>query len=212
MPIIEIVSDFVCPWCYIGTRRLAAAIELVRREIPDFDCEKRWRPFFLNPNTPPEGEPYLPFLIAKFGSRERVEALFEHVRAAGLAYGLDYAFEKIALRANTLDAHRLVAWAQAQGSAEPLVERIFLAQFRHGEYIGDRGVLTRLAAEAGFDAAAVAAFLASGEAEGEVRALEGEVRAAGIAMVPTFIVDRRQIVVGAEEPAVLAAAMRAAIS
>lgn len=97
---IEIVSDIVCPWCFIGTRRLAAAVAMIRQERPDFTCRTLWRPFFLNPDTPPEGEPYLPFLIAKFGSRDKVDGIFAHVREAGAPYGLSYAFEKIALRAN----------------------------------------------------------------------------------------------------------------
>ncbi len=86
---IEIVSDLVCPWCFIGLRRLSTAIEQVRREIPGFSCRKVWRPFFLNPDTPPQGEPYMPFLEAKFGSREAVEALFARVREAGRAYRPD---------------------------------------------------------------------------------------------------------------------------
>ena len=85
---IEIVSDLVCPWCFIGLRRLSTAIEQVRREIPGFSCRKVWRPFFLNPDTPPQGEPYMPFLEAKFGSREAVEAHFARVREAGRAYDL----------------------------------------------------------------------------------------------------------------------------
>lgn len=129
---IEIVSDVVCPWCFIGKRRLETALAMVRRDIPDFACQTIWRPFFLNPDTPPEGEPYLPFLVNKFGSREKVEELFERVREAGRAYGLDYAFEKIALRANTLKAHRLLHWAQAKGNADALIERLFAAQFQRG--------------------------------------------------------------------------------
>ena len=135
---IEIVSDLVCPWCFIGLRRLSTAIEQVRREIPGFSCRKVWRPFFLNPDTPPQGEPYMPFLEAKFGSREAVEALFARVREAGRAYDLDYAFERITLRANTLQAHRLIHWAQQRGEAQPFdvelpgFRQVQRGQHRHG--------------------------------------------------------------------------------
>ena len=210
MPTIEIVSDVVCPWCFIGLRRLSTAIEQVRREIPGFSCRKVWRPFFLNPDTPPQGEPYMPFLEAKFGSREAVEAIFARVREAGRAYDLDYAFERITLRANTLQAHRLIHWAQQRGEAEQLVERLFVAQFQRGEYVGDVALLTQIAAECGYPPAEVAAYLASTQDVDTVRSQEAEGRAAGIRQVPTFIVDRRLVVVGAEDPAVLAEAMRQA--
>ena len=207
---IKIVSDLVCPWCFIGLRRLSTAIEQVRREIPGFSCRKVWRPFFLNPDTPPQGEPYMPFLEAKFGSRDAVEALFARVREAGRAYDLDYAFERITLRANTLQAHRLIHWAQQRGEAEQLVERLFVAQFQRGEYVGDVALLTQIAAECGYPPAEVAAYLASTQDVDTVRSQEAEGRAAGIRQVPTFIVDRRLVVVGAEDPAVLAEAMRQA--
>lgn len=205
---IEIVSDVVCPWCFIGLRRVDAAIELVRRDFPDVHCRKRWLPFFLNPDTPPEGEPYLPFLIAKFGSRERVEEIFTRVRDAGHPYGLTYAFEKISLRANTLQAHRLIHWAQQRGDAERLVERLFAAQFQRGEHVGDVGLLVAIAGECGYPADEVAAYLASDEDSGLLRAMEAEIRAVGIRQVPTFIVDRQRVVVGAEDPAILAEAIR----
>jgi len=182
---IEIVSDLVCPWCFIGLRRLSTAIEQVRREIPGFSCRKVWRPFFLNPDTPPQGEPYMPFLEAKFGSREAVEALFARVREAGRAYDLDYAFERITLRANTLQAHRLIHWAQQRGEAEQLVERLFVAQFQRGEYVGDVALLTQIAAECGYPPAEVAAYLASTQDVDTVRSQEAEGRAAGIRQVPT---------------------------
>lgn len=205
---IEIVSDVVCPWCFIGLRRLSTAIEQVRREKPDFHCRKRWLPFFLNPDTPPEGEPYLPFLIAKFGSVERVDSLFDRVREAGRDYGLEYAFDKIALRANTLPAHRLIHWAQLRGDAERLVERLFAAQFQRGEHVGDIGLLAAIAGECGYSADEVAAYLSSEQDVDLLRTTEAEIRAAGIRQVPTFIVDRQRVVVGAEDPAVLAAAIR----
>ncbi|HXE40949.1 MAG TPA: DsbA family oxidoreductase [Azonexus sp.] len=207
---IDIVADFVCPWCFIGKRRLETAVAMVLRDDPDFRYETRWRPFFLNPHTPPEGEPYLPFLEHKFGSRGAVETLFERVREAGRAYGIDYAFEKIRLRANTLQAHRLLYWAQRQGNADALVERLFVAQFQRGEAIGEPATLTRLAAECGYIADEVAAYLASVEDTDAVREDERHIRASGIHQVPTFILDGHRVIVGAEDPGILAAAIRQA--
>ena len=204
---IEIVSDIVCPWCFIGKRRLEVALAMVRREIPEFSCRARWRPFFLNPDPPPEGEPYLPFLERKFGGRARVDALFEHVRSAGRTSGIDLAFEKISLRANTLRAHRLIHWAQQRGDADALVERLFAAQFQRGEHVGDIALLARIAAECGHDAGKVAGYLVSDEDEDTVCAEELRFRAMGISMVPTFILAGMTGVVGAGEPAELAAAV-----
>lgn len=210
---LEIVSDIVCPWCYIGTRRLDAALAEIRREHPDFACSILWRPFFLNPNTPPEGEPYLPFLESKFGSRERVEAIFAQVRAAGAAYGLAFAFEKIAVRANTLAAHRLIDRVQAAGEdARPLVERLFAAQFVEGRNVGDPAVLLDIATALGHRPDEIAAFLASTVNIETVRASEHEFRQAGVNSVPTFVLDRQLAVVGAEDPARLAAAIRSQLS
>lgn len=208
---IEVVFDIVCPWCFIGKRRLETALALVRRDLPDFVCQTIWRPFFLNPDTPPEGEPYLPFLIHKFGSREKVEELFERVRTAGRAYGLDYAFEKIRLRANTLQAHRLLHWAQARGDADALVERLFAAQFQRGEAVGDMKTLVAITAECGYDANEVADYLASDRDTGLVRQRESEARQMGITMIPTFILAGQQIIVGAEDPAILAEGIRRTI-
>jgi len=201
---IEIVSDIVCPWCFIGTRRLEAAVATVRSRVPGFSYQKRWLPFFLNPDTPPEGEPYLPFLEHKFGSRAAVEALFGRIREAGRAYGIDYAFEKIELRANTLRAHRLIHWVQQRGAADALVERLFVAQFQRGEHVGDIALLGRIAAECGYDAAEVTRYLSSTEDEGLVRERESQIRASGVKVVPTFILAGNKVIAGAEDPALLA--------
>lgn len=207
---IDLVSDIVCPWCFIGKRRLEAAITLLRQEIPEFCCETRWRPFFLNPDTPPEGEPYLPFLIEKFGGIAPVEALFERVRTAGHAYGLDYAFEKIHLRANTLQAHRLIYWAQQRGNADTLVERLFVAQFQRGEAIGDLATLIRVAADCAYPAAEIEAYLVSNADVDQVRDDARHLRAMGIRMVPSFLLAGNQLIVGAEDPRVLAASLKQA--
>lgn len=205
---LEIVSDVVCPWCFIGLRRLDRALAVIRQRYPEIVIGKRWRPFFLNPDTPPEGEPYLPFLIAKFGSREAVEDVFRRVREHGAAYGLDYRFDRIALRANTLHAHRLIHWVQSRGDdAQPLIERIFVGQFQRGEHVGAREVLADIAAECGYDRATVAAWLDGDEAVEQVRAEERESRAWGVRAVPTFVVDRKVVVPGAEDPAILVEAI-----
>ena len=204
---IDIVADIVCPWCFIGKRRLETAIELVRQELPNFEYSTCWRPFFLNPDTPPEGEPYRPFLEQKFGGRAAVDALFERVREAGRAYGIDYAFEKISLRANTFQAHRLLYWAQQHGSADALIERLFVAQFQRGEHVGDGAVLVNIAAECGYPAAEVAAYLTSTADAGLVLADARAIREMGVRMVPTFILEDEHVIVGAEDPAVLANAI-----
>lgn len=213
---IEIVSDVVCPWCFIGTRRLAAAVELVRQERPDFQFRKHWLPFFLNPDTPPEGEPYLPFLEKKFGGRDKVDMIFVRVREAGKAWGIDYAFERIQVRANTLKAHRLIHRVQTvdpdPARIEALIERLYSAQFQRGEHVGDIDVLTSCAVECGYDGPVIAAYLASNQDEEAVKLKAAEVQGMGISMVPTFILPGRQIIVGAEDPAILADAIRKALT
>lgn len=212
---IEIVADFVCPWCFIGTRRLAAAVDLIRQERPGFQYQKRYLPFFLNADTPPEGEPYLPFLEQKFGGRDKVEQIWSRVREAGKAWGIDYAFEKIQYRANTLKAHRLIHRAQTvdpdPAKIDALIERLYSAQFQRGEHIGDLDVLTTCAVECGYDGPTIRAYLASNADEDVVKQKAAEVQALGINQVPTFILPGKQIIVGAEDPAVLAAGMRAAL-
>ena len=209
---IEIVSDVVCPWCFIGLRRLERAIEIVRAEQPDLQYVLRWWPFFLNPDTPPEGEPYLPFLAQKFGGRERVEEIWQRIREIGVALGIDYQFEKIQLRANTLNAHRLIHWAQQQGDATALVERLFQGQFQSGQNVGDRAVLAEIAAACGYDRGEVVDYLASDRDAALVRDLEQEARTWGVTAVPTFIFARQSGIQGAEDPRVLADAIKQAFA
>lgn len=208
---IEVVSDVVCPWCFIGQRRLERAIALVREEQPDFQYVIRWRPFFLNPDTPPEGEPYLPFLIQKFGGRERVEAIWQRINDVGATLGIDYQFEKIQVRANTLQAHRLIHWAQQQGDASVLVERLFAAQFEQGANVSDKAILANVAATCGYERAQVLAYLDSDEDKALILQMEQEARTWGVNSVPTFIFDRKSGVQGAEEPRVLANEIKQAL-
>jgi len=201
---IEVVSDVVCPWCFVGLRRLERAIALVLKSYPDFQYNVQWRPFFLNPDTPSEGEPYLPFLIQKFGGRERVEGIWQRIREVGITLGIDYQFEKIQIRANTLMAHRLIHWAQEQGDASRLVERLFKAHFEQGENVSDRMVLANVATACGYDQAEVLKYLDSDEDVSLIRDMEHEARTWGVNSVPTFIFDRKSSIQGAEDPSVLA--------
>ena len=209
---IEIVSDVVCPWCFVGLRRLERAISLVREEQPDFQYVVRWRPFFLNPDTPPEGEPYLPFLVQKFGGRERVEEIWRRIQEVGASLGIDYQFEKIQVRANTLMAHRLIHWAQQQGDASGVVEGLFKAQFERGENVSDRLVLANVAAACGYDHAEVLRYLDSDEDVSLIQKLEHESRTWGVNSVPTFVFDRKSGIQGAEDPRVLADGIKQAIA
>lgn len=201
---IEVVSDVVCPWCFVGLRRLERAIALVLESYPDFQYNVQWRPFFLNPDTPSEGESYLPFLIQKFGGRERVEGIWQRIREVGITLGIDYQFEKIQIRANTLMAHRLIHWAQEQGDASRLVERLFKAHFEQGENVSDRMVLANVATACGYDQAEVLKYLDSDEDVSLIRDMEHEARTWGVNSVPTFIFDRKSGIQGAEDPSVLA--------
>jgi len=207
---IEVVSDVVCPWCFIGLRRLERAIALMREEQPDFRCVLRWWPFFLNPDTPPEGEPYLPFLVEKFGGRERVEEIWQRIRETGAALGIDYQFEKIQVRANTLPAHRLIHWAQQKGDATALVEQLFKGQFQSGQNLGDRAVLAELAAACGYARSEVIEYLDSDQDVSLVQSMEQEARTWGVTAVPTFIFARQSGIQGAEDPRVLADAIKQA--
>lgn len=209
---IEIVSDVVCPWCFVGLRRLERAISLVREEQPDFQYVVRWRPFFLNPDTPPEGEPYLPFLVQKFGGRERVEEIWRRIREVGATLDIDYQFEKIQVRANTLMAHRLIHWAQQQGDASGVVEGLFKAQFERGENVSDRMVLANVSAACGYDHAEVLRYLDSDEDVSLIQQMEYESRTWGVSSVPTFVFDRKSGIQGAEDPRVLADGIKQALA
>jgi predicted DsbA family dithiol-disulfide isomerase len=206
---IDIVSDVVCPWCYVGKRRLEAALaELAARE-PALRPVVRWHPFQLNPDLPPAGIDRHAYVEAKFGGAERAAQVYERIRAAGATVGIAFAFERILRQPNTVDAHRLLAWGQGQGqgSADALVEKLFRAYFLEGRYVGDRDVLAAIAGEAGFDVGAARAHLASGNGADVVAALGRRARELGIGGVPFFIFNRRVGVSGAQEPETLLAAI-----
>ncbi len=193
--VIDVVSDVVCPWCFIGKRHLEAALA----GLPEAAGAKvRWHPFELNPDLPAEGVDRKGYLEAKFGGPARAAEIYARVREAGLRAGLDFDFDAIVRQPNTRDAHRLIAWAQSRGDAGPLVERLFRAYFQEGRYVGDRDTLAALAAEAGFDAEAARVWLESGLGADEIADAEARVRALGISGVPFFIFDGRVGLSGAQ--------------
>ena len=197
---IEIVSDVVCPWCYIGKRRLEKALALV-----DAEPEVTWLPFQLNPTMPEDGLPRAEYRAAKFGSREHAKELDERVAAEGRGEGIAFAFERIERTPNTAAAHRLIQLAQEQGRGGEVVEALFKGYFEDALDIGDASVLAGLASEHG-----VVGWPQGADAQ-HVAALEESLRGLGVSAVPTFIFERKLGVAGAHPPQQLAAAMREAL-
>ncbi len=210
---IDVVSDVVCPWCFIGKRQLDKALAQWRAEHPDSDVTVSWHPFFLNPDTPEGGEPYRPFLEKKFGGPQGLAEIWQRVREAGTPASIDFAFEKIELRANTLAAHRLIHYAQKTdaGKVTTLIEALFAAQFLEGRHVGDRAILAEIAAGCGYDAAAVKAYLDSDEDAVTVREDADQSRRMGINGVPFFVFNQKLAASGAQAPEALLQVMREAV-
>lgn len=200
---IDVVSDVMCPWCYIGKRRLEAAAAAQ----PDVELDVRWRPFQLDATIPEGGMDRRMYLERKFGGAEAVERVYAPVRAAGEAEAIPFAFDRIRRSPNTINAHRLIRWAAQAGIQDAMVERLFRLYFIEGGDLTDNAVLAKAAAEAGLEQEVAERLLAS---DADVAEVKGEIEAAqrmGITGVPTFIVDGRYAVVGAQSPAVLANAI-----
>jgi len=199
---IEIASDVICPWCYIGKRRMEKALALLGDEVKP---EIRWLPFQLNPEMPKGGIPRAEYRKAKFGSLERARGLDARVAAEGAGEGIAFAFEKMERTPNTVAAHALIDLAQKQGRAAPVVDALFKAYFEEARDIGDAAVLAEIAAGAG-----VAGWPQQADAK-TVAELEEDVRNLGISAVPTFILGRKVGVSGAHPPEALAQAIQEAL-
>jgi predicted DsbA family dithiol-disulfide isomerase len=207
---VDVVSDVVCPWCYIGKRKLERALDELASREPGLGVAVRWHPFELNPDLPPEGIARRAYLEAKFGGAERAAEIYTRVRAVGASVDIPFDFDRITRQPNTRDAHRLIAWAQKRGDADLLVERLFRAYFIEGRLLTDASELSAIAGEAGLDAAAARALLGSEDCRAAVEAEYREAQAAGIGAVPFFIFNGRTAVSGAHDPPTLLEAMAAA--
>lgn len=193
---IDIVSDVVCPWCYIGKRRLERA--LARR--PGLAVTRSWRAFQLNPDLPGEGLPQPLYLAGKFGSAREAARVYTVLSAAGRAEGIDFAFERIGRAPNTLRAHRLIRYAADEGAGDDIVEALFHGYFHDGRDIGDIDTLAVIAGRAGLNSAAVRIYLAGDAGTREVRAEDRRARQLGIHAVPCFVLERGYAISGAQEP------------
>ena len=196
---IDIFSDTICPWCWIGKRRLERTLEA----RPDLDAEVVWHAFQLNPTMPAQGMDRRTYLETKFGGTDNARAIYGRVIAEGARESLPFDFGAIPRTPNTLDSHRLVRWAAGQPLGQtPMVEALFEAYFAQGQDVGDVEVLIGVAAAAGYDESGARELLAGNEGSAEVTREDMRARSAGITGVPCFILDAKVAVPGAVEPEV----------
>jgi predicted DsbA family dithiol-disulfide isomerase len=215
---IDIVSDVVCPWCYIGKRKLEAALALAgAADLPPVQI--RWHPFQLNPDLPEAGMPRKQYLEDKFGGPARAAEIYARVHAAGAAVGLDLNFDAIQQQANTLAAHALIAFAQQDSRNGPdnevgnrVKELLLKAYFVEGRFIGSVDVLTEIAVEAGLDGDAARAYISDAAHRADIAQADAQARQMGVSGVPFFIFNQKVAVSGAQDPQTLLAAMQQAVA
>jgi predicted DsbA family dithiol-disulfide isomerase len=201
---IDVVSDVVCPWCFIGKKRLEQAIALA----PEVPVEVHYHPYFLNDWIPAEGISREQYLTTKFGSPERYKDIAKRVSAAAAQDGLTYAIDKVSRQPNTTDSHRLIHWAGAIGKAPQMKQRLMELYFSEGADLSDKAVLVKAAGDIGLDAAEVAAKLDSDTDLAIVSQQVDQAKSAGIEGVPFFIFDNAYAVSGAQAPEQLASMIR----
>ena len=197
---LDILSDPICPWCYIGKTNLDRALARSEELAGDHPFEIEWHPFQLNPEMPAKGADRRSYLEAKFGGKAQAVQIYARVTEVAAAAGLVFNFEAMERTPNTLNAHRLIYWAGIEGRQSLVVSALFRAYFCEGRDIGDAEVLADLADSAGMDGAVVARLLASDADMADIRARDAHSREMGINSVPTFIVDHRHAVPGAQSP------------
>ena len=196
---IEVVHDLICPWCYLGVRRLFRTL----RRRPDLLCDLTWRPFLLNPDMPRAGMARTDYVIRKFGGEDRARRLYASITEIGHAEGVQFRFDRIRRTPSSVDAHRLVRWSHRYGRANEVVEALFAGHFTDGRDIGELGVLADIAASAGLDRAAALDFLGGEDEVDQVHADNLRAHRLGINGVPCFVVSGRHAIAGAQEPEVI---------
>lgn len=201
---IDVVSDVVCPWCYIGKRRLERALELVR----DVPLDVHWRPFFLNPWVPREGISREDYLTKKFGSVDAYKNISSRVVHAARDEGLQYNNDLVKRQPNTIDSHRLIHWADRIGKAGEMKQRLMELYFRDGGDLTDVDVLVQAAADIGLDAGEVRGRLATDEDADLITEQANSASEKGISGVPTFVLADKYALSGAQPAEQLAAAIR----
>ena len=192
---LDIISDPICPWCYIGKVRLDRALE----QRPDHPFDIRWRVFQLNPDMPREGMDRQAYLEAKFGGPEGAARTYGHIEQMARESGLDIDFSRMIRTPNTLDAHRLLRWARVEGRQTLVANQLFHRYFKKGEDIGDHAVLVDVARTVGMDADVIARLLEGDADMAEVRAEDEQARRMGVTGVPIFIIGGKYVVQGAQD-------------
>jgi predicted DsbA family dithiol-disulfide isomerase len=200
---IDVISDVVCPWCFIGKRRLEKALAL----NPNISVEVRYHPYFLNPWVPREGMNREEYLTTKFGSPDRYASIAGRVAAAAAAEGLTYAVDKMRRQPNTLDCHRLILWAQSTGGGAQMKQRLMDLYFTEGADLSDREVLVRAASDIGMDPSKTRERLASDADVEQIENAANSAKDAGIDGVPTFIIGGVAAITGAQSPEAIANAI-----
>ena len=206
--IIDIVSDVVCPWCYVGKKHLESALA----EMPEIDAVVRWHPFQLDPTIPPEGLDRKAYMRQKFGDDDRLEAAHQRLETLGAQNGIGFQFGAITRSPNTLDAHRLIRWAGDAGLQDMMVQILFQAYFEEGRDIGDPAVLALLAERAGLEADAILERLETDDDVENIRVEIVDAGRIGVTSVPFFILAQKLAVSGAQPASVLTDAIRQALA
>ncbi len=207
---IDIISDVVCPWCYLGKARLEQALAA----LPGVEAEIHWRPYMLDPTIPPLGVDRKTYMEAKFGAGPRLGEIHQQLVALGNQVGITYNFDAIKIAPNTLDAHRMIRWAAQAGPGRQnkLVDRLFRLYFTEGKDIGDHQILLDAGKEVGMDVSVLEALMPTHAEEGGVIEEIATAKKLGVTAVPCFVINQKYAVSGAQTPEILYDAIKNAIA